>query len=146
MPTPVPQNHIQTPRRKNIIAPSDEGSVVALSRPGERNTICFFANSVSPSVFCFAKSTSLVRGRKGIAVILRASITRLPAQTALLLIVFAEVSTGHPRPRPTFRYCSCPHFDIILKTVMVHYNQNQRLPSLYSLGVFPVIFLKIFVK
>ena len=28
-----------------------------------------------------------------------ACITRLPAQTALLLIPFAEVSTGHPRPR-----------------------------------------------
>ena len=53
-------------RRKNIIAPSDEGAVVALSRLGERKTICIFASSVSPSVFCFAKSTSLVRGRKGI--------------------------------------------------------------------------------
>ena len=31
----------KTPRRKNIIAPSDEGAVVALSRLGERKTICF---------------------------------------------------------------------------------------------------------
>ena len=30
-------------------------------------------------------------------------ITRLPAQTALLLIVFAEVSTGHPRPSAIFQ-------------------------------------------
>ena len=29
-----------------------------------------------------------------------ACITRLPAQAALLLIVFAEVSTGHPRAPP----------------------------------------------
>ena len=40
--------------------------------------------------------------RKPIAA--EASITRLPAQTALLLIPFAEVSTGHPRPRPTRIY------------------------------------------
>ena len=47
----------------------------------------------------------------------------------------------------TVRLCiAIPYFDIILKKLMVHYNQNQRLPSLYSLGVFPVIFLKIFVK
>ena len=51
---PAAKSHTN-PRRKNIIAPSDEGAVVALSRLGERKTICFFANSFSPSVFCFAK-------------------------------------------------------------------------------------------
>ena len=35
----------------------------------------------------------MITGRAG------ASTTRLPARTALLLISFAEVSTGHPRPR-----------------------------------------------
>ena len=74
---------------KTVSAPS----VRELSSDSETEGVGVF---FTPSVKTCGFATSLGEGGEA-----GASITRLPAQTALLLIVFAEVSTGHPRPRPT---------------------------------------------
>ena len=67
-----------------------------------------------------------------------ACITRLPAQTALLLIVFAEVSTGHPRLSAIFqnlplakqKKCDTiilPHGDERISTGILHRDKRAAV-------------------
>ena len=60
-----PQNHIQICGEKILLPPLTRGLSWRCHDWG-REKLLFSENIVSPSVFCFAKSTSLVRGRKGI--------------------------------------------------------------------------------
>ena len=60
-----PQNHIQICGEKILLPPLTRGLSWRCHDWGRENYL-FSENIISPSVFCFAKSTSLVRGRKGI--------------------------------------------------------------------------------
>ena len=78
------------PSSKPAVLPPPSG------REGNRGAIIFFRRGFLCAFAGRCGHRPIRDYRKPIAA--GASITRLPAQTALLLIPFAEVSTGHTRP------------------------------------------------